>query len=431
MASLRRWLTDMPRTAVACALIAGSVYAQEPDLLDQTKRLQEVAAQQAEAETKLMMSEAVRLSVTDKPKAIEQYKLVLRKLEADKAMPEDKRSSLIRTVKDRIKAAEASAVADVEEAAAKKAREAREAAQKAADLKAAEEAKKIKTALQTVADLRKEGKYAEAARYGKDLLHDYPTNTAVQVLNGISTAFANADEAKAIQSEAEQRRVAVAADLDRSAIPASENVEFPKDWKEKSAKRLKPTLSPAEMRLMQTLNSPLPAEFKAARLQDAIDYLSNKTGQAIFLDKAMLDEAGTSYDTPVTFNARTPVTMRTILRSVLSQANLTYVVREGTVQVTTPQRAKDMMVTKAYYVGDLIGAAGLPFGSQPLAPGGDSAQMNLQVAMIMEMIRTSIDPLSWNGQGGTGSIGYNIQTMSLVIRQSAEVHAMIRNGMGR
>jgi hypothetical protein len=431
MPSLHRWLADKPRTVMACAFVAGMAFGQEPDILDQTKKLQEVAAQAAEADTRLQMSEAVRTALTDKPKALELYQAILKKLEADKAMPEDKRASLTRIVKDRIKAAEVCASAAADEAAAKKAREAREAAQKASEAKAAEDAAKVKCGLQTVAELRQDGKFAEASRVAKDMLREYPTNSAVQVLNGVSAALANADEAKAVQAQMEERRVAVGIEMARSNVPATDTVEFPKDWAQKSAKRLKPALSPGEMKLIQALNTPIPAEFKAARLQDAIDYISLKTGQPIFLDKAMLDEAGTNYDTPVTFAARSPVSTRAILRSVLSQANLTYIVREGTIQIATPQRAKDMMVTKAYYVGDLIGAAGLPLGSQPLAPGGDSEQMKLQVSMIMEMITSSIDPTSWLGKGGTGSIGFNVPTMSLVVRQSAEAHAMIRGGMAR
>lgn len=431
MPSLHRWLAELPHTAVALALLASGALAQEPDILDQTKKLQDVAAQAAEAETRLQMSEAVRTALTDKSKALELYRAVLKKLDADKAMSDDKRASLVRIVKDRIKVVEASAVADADEAAAKKAREARDAAQKAAEAKAAEETAKIKRGLQSVAELRQDGKFAEANRVAKELLRDYPTNSAVQVLNGASSTLSNAEEAKSIQVQTEARHVAVAMEQARSNIPATDTVEFPKDWAQKSAKRLKSTLSAAEMKLIQALNTPIPAEFKAARLQDAVDYISQKTGQPIFLDKAALDEAGTSYDTPVTFAARSPVTTRAILRSVLSQANLTYVVREGTIQIATPQRAKDMMVTKAYYVGDLIGAAGLPLGSQPLVPGSDSDQMKLQVSMIMEMITSSIDPMSWLGKGGTGSIGFNVPTMSLVVRQSAEVHALIRGGMAR
>ncbi len=431
MSSSHRWLADMPRTAIACAFLAGMAFGQEPDILEQTKRLQVVAAQAAEAETRLQMSEAVRIALTDKPKALELYRAILKKLEADKALPEEKRASLMRVVTDRIKAIEASAAAAAEDAATKKTREVREAAQKAAEVKAADEAAKVKRGLKSIAELRQDGKFAEANRVAKELLRDFPTNSAVQVLNGVSAALVHADEAKAIQAQAEERRVALALEQARSNVPAADTVEFPKDWAQKSAKRLKPALSPAEMKLIQALNAPIPAEFKAARLQDAIDYISQKTGQPIFLDKAMLDEAGTNYDTPVSFFARSPVTTRAVLRSVLSQANLTYVVRDGVIQVATPQRAKDMMVTKAYYVGDLIAASGLPFGGHALTPGGDAQQTNLQISMIMEMVTSSIDPTSWLGKGGTGSIGFNVATMSLVIRQSAEVHAMIHGGMAR
>ena len=45
------------------------------------------------------------------------------------------------------------------------------------------------------------------------------------------------------------------------------------------------------------------------------------------------------------------------------------------------------------------------------------------------MVTNSLDPMSWQGKGGNGTIGFNIPTMSLIVRQSAEVHLMIRGGM--
>ena len=61
----------------------------------------------------------------------------------------------------------------------------------------------------------------------------------------------------------------------------------------------------------------------------------------------------------------------------------------------------------------------------------DQAQLAQNVGGIVEMIKNSVDPMSWQGQGGQGSIGFNIPTMSLIIRQSAEVHAVLRGGLLR
>jgi hypothetical protein len=114
---------------------------------------------------------------------------------------------------------------------------------------------------------------------------------------------------------------------------------------------------------------------------------------------------------------------------MLNQLGLTYVIRDGVIQVTSQQRARDMMVTKSYYIGDLVSVAGLFAGAPQYGIALDQAQLAQNVGGIVEMVTSSIDPMSWQGKGGTGAIGFNIPTMSLIVRQSAEVHLMIRGGL--
>ena len=46
-----------------------------------------------------------------------------------------------------------------------------------------------------------------------------------------------------------------------------------------------------------------------------------------------------------------------------------------------------------------------------------------------QIIVTSIDPDSWEQRGGPGTIRYYAPTRSLVIRQSAEVHTMVKGSL--
>ena len=66
-----------------------------------------------------------------------------------------------------------------------------------------------------------------------------------------------------------------------------------------------------------------------------------------------------------------------------------------------------------------------------LGQAQDQAQLAQNVQIIIDMITQSVDPSSWMGKGGLGVVGYNIPTQSLIIRQSAEVHNMIRGGLSR
>jgi len=389
--------------------------------------MREVAVRQVEADVRLALSEAGRTAETDRPKAIEQYKAILKKLDADNLLAEERKAALVRVVQDRIRVAEAGSAGDAETAAERKAREAIEKLQKLNAEKETADRAKIKSGIDAVAALKKEGKIAEAAKQAKELLKQYPDELSVQVLNGISSAENQIKDAKAVQTEKDDRRVAAIRDIDRSATAPIGDIEYPKDWKEKSARRLKAQqLSPVEMRILQALAQPITVEFKGSRLQDVADYVSTMSGVTVVIDKGALDENQLSYDTPVTFSLKTKVATRTALRAMLNQLNLTYVVRDNVINITSLPRARDMMITKTYYIGDIVAVSGLFGGAAQYGPALDQAQLAQNVSGVVEMITSSLDPMSWQGKGGTGTIGFNIPTMSLVVRQSAEVHMMMR-----
>ena len=47
---------------------------------------------------------------------------------------------------------------------------------------------------------------------------------------------------------------------------------------------------------------------------------------------------------------------------------------------------------------------------------------------IVALIQSSIEPESWNARGGAGTITFNEATLSIVVRNSAEVHLMLKGG---
>jgi hypothetical protein len=123
------------------------------------------------------------------------------------------------------------------------------------------------------------------------------------------------------------------------------------------------------------------------------------------------------------------MSLRTALRKFLGDNGLTYVIKDEAIYVTTPRRAREMMETRAYYMGDLVAGVG-PFGNGVRwGPQVAQAQMMENANQIMQLVRSSIDPDSW-APNGAGSIAFDPITMSLVVRQSAEVHAMLKSSMG-
>ena len=89
-----------------------------------------------------------------------------------------------------------------------------------------------------------------------------------------------------------------------------------------------------------------------------------------------------------------------------------------------------MMIVRTYYLGDLLGSGGIgnTFGF-PLGSATNTALVTQQANQIIESLESTVEPASWQKNGGTGTIAFNAQMMALIVRQSAEVHAMLAGGL--
>ena len=115
-----------------------------------------------------------------------------------------------------------------------------------AEKQKAAEQDRIKKGIDGVVALRKDGKFGEAQRQAQELLKNNPDNVAVRVLNGISTSTDTASAEQTLRQEKDQRTVASIRDIERSSVPPVGDIEFPKDWKEKTERRLKDEVQSVE-----------------------------------------------------------------------------------------------------------------------------------------------------------------------------------------
>ncbi|HLJ96007.1 MAG TPA: hypothetical protein VKU02_22725, partial [Gemmataceae bacterium] len=267
-------------------------------------------------------------------------------------------------------------------------------------------------------------------------------------VNATEQATRNADQvanARRLQRDHERQLASAFRDIDRAATLPSGDVEFPKDWKERTKGRTTAVpLTAKEQSLLRALNTTISVNFRNSKLEDVIEFLQTYTGQAILLDREAMKEIEISYDTAITLNVK-GVAVRTVLRRILADLGMTYVIKDETIQATSAQRAKEMMTVRRYYVGDLLAGmgslsnvpAGLPNAFSNLAPIPVPPSINPQiVAMqkmetvkhLMELIQSSVEPSSWQSNGGGGTISFHAPSLSLVIKQSAEVHALLGSG---
>ena len=112
---------------------------------------------------------------------------------------------------------------------------------------------------------------------------------------------------------------------------------------------------------------------------------------------------------------------------MLADVGLTYIVKDGSIRVVTLEEARSSMTVRSYYVGDL--AAVVDVSISPLLR---DIQMRAAIGQIIDSITGSIEPNSWEAHGAQsgGTVTYDPITMSLIIKQTAEVHYMI-GGSGR
>jgi hypothetical protein len=387
---------------------AGSLFAQESDLLDQAKRMDKVAAQKLEADLRQALREAERLSRSDRPKAVECLKRALAQLEDDTLLSPQRREALKRMFKDQIRITES-----------------------ATNARSQENDKKPSPS-------EPRGASAPARPHPQDVVQqatEQTTRTAEQVLN-----------ARRLQKDRERQLASGYRDIDNSATLPKGDIEYPKDWQERTKGRTTTVqLTAKERSILQALNTTISVNFRNSKLEDVIEYLQTYTGQPILLDREGMKDLEISYETAVTLNLK-GVTVRTVLRKILADVGMSYLIKDETIQATSAQKAREMMTVRRYYVGDLLAgmsALGNYNGPQGVwntgifpngfrAPGLNpqlQAMRNMEgVKQLIDLVQGSVDPQSWQVNGGSGTVTFHVSSMSLIIKQSAEVHALLGSG---
>jgi hypothetical protein len=93
--------------------------------------------------------------------------------------------------------------------------------------------------------------------------------------------------------------------------------------------------------------------------------------------------------------------------------DLTYVMQDEVLLITTPEEAETQLLTKAYPVADLV------------LPVGQTGAVNADFDSLIELITSTVQPTAWDEVGGPGSIAAFDTNMSLVLSQTQEVHEEI------
>jgi hypothetical protein len=415
---------------LACGL-AASAPAQGPvsDPIEKARQQRQIAEATAEAQTKSAITTAQGLAKTFPDKAVRDLKATLGTVNAA-ALSEKKRNELSAQIESAISAIQKGEKATTADAIDPKVLARIRQESKRHDA-AVSEAVEVQGAIREIEKEMQAGNEAAVRRKVAALAAKYPNNAAVVTLQAGQPTADAISVAKDISKRSADSFVAALNAVQEAAIPVSRDMTFPKDWKEKMQRRYeanKPKLTPEEQKLIRSLEAKIDSPLKDAPFEEAVQVLSTAIDQKIYLDKRSLEDQGIDLKRPV--DVPGGVTARSALRVMLQQQNLTFVVRDNIIQVLSIERAKEVMVQRAYDVRDLV-AAGGPFnGPITWGPILDFQQTEANVRMLMESIQKSIDPKVWKDTaGGPATIAFHYPTMSLIVRAPSEVHADLYDKM--
>lgn len=436
--------TRTGRWIAAAAMLYGSVVLAQPpssrpnpapnpgpqDALGESKARQRIADQRAEAEVMQTLAEAGRTAKTNPARAVQQLRAAQNNLDLAVAISPETRRTLTALIQVKLNAINGGGAAagpriDPNGAAAK-------ANQKAEFDRMVAEVKEVRDGISDIEKLRAVGRDADAEAIARRLSAKYPNNPSLMVLNRRDNTANNVAEARLFAMEQNDRVNKSFMSVDRSALPANGDVEFPKDWQAKTKHRLKQNeiqLTEREKKIITALDSPITVDFQGRPLGEVLQDLSTQLDQPLYLDEKSLGDLGADLKKPINLQAR-GLSGRTVLRQVLASQGLTFVVKDETIQVVTVEKARDMLVTRVYFLGDVVQGVGPFGGGATWGPYADYQQTMANVEVIIGTIESGVDPLCWKKNGGPCTITFHYPSMSIIVRAPAEVHATLGSKLG-
>lgn len=208
----------------------------------------------------------------------------------------------------------------------------------------------------------------------------------------------------------------------------------------------RPLPSASQSKIIAALDQPTEFDFRELPLADVVNHAKRKHQIEIVLDRKALNDEGLGVDTPVTENLKN-LSLRSALRLMLGQLDLTYVTRDGYLLITSESEAKAKLSSKVYPVEDLVtlDSAFRPVRLQrnerddsPVLDEVFSASSGFgglggrsrtneagDFSGLIDMITTTVAPTTWDEVGGPGTITKNANSLAIGVSQTDEVHEEI------
>jgi serpin B len=144
--------------------------------------------------------------------------------------------------------------------------------------------------------------------------------------------------------------------------------------------------------IRQALAKPVEVKFKETPFDEVAQDLQTKLGVPVRLDIKALKDIGISTDLPGVTFASSGVSAKAALRLMLRAHGLTWTTRCECLLITTPEEVWNDLEPRVYDVTDLICSGDVSDAQEP------------DFNSLMEMIKASVHPVTWDDLGGPGTI---------------------------
>lgn len=175
-----------------------------------------------------------------------------------------------------------------------------------------------------------------------------------------------------------------------------------------------------DRRVREALRRPVTLDLKETPLGMAMRQLEASQHLVIDPDLRALNAVGIGTDAPVTLRVQ-QMPLASALRLMLDQLDLTYIVRDGVLLVTTPEEYENMQATVVYPVGDLL----------RVPPDADGWEVAHELDRLIETIQSTVQPATWSEVGGPGAITHWPARAALLICAGERVHNEVARLIGQ
>jgi hypothetical protein len=320
-----------------------------------------VRAQVVQEEVLNQLAQARRLPPQQ---ATQELKLLLESVRQATEIEMDVRNQLAARIRSAIR--EASRLEFEEEEQRAIAEESRAAAQEARRI--AEELgrreERLKQLMERFNSLMAEGRYQDADREIADPIRELAPDLPAAVAATWNARFQRQHADISRFRDLRHRNFADALySVEEALIPFTDADSIiypsPERWQELTMKREKyksidlAGSNPRERRIFEELGNITIVQFDETPLQDVVDTLSDQHGIDIIIDRRALNDAAIPTDIGVTANLN-GVTLRSALRIMLGELDLSFMIRNEVLQITTTEVTEENLITKVYPVADLV-----------------------------------------------------------------------------